>query len=101
MRRLFGAALLCALAAAAAADEAPRFGVLKDSPGAALVYGFCGVCHSERIIAQQGLPREEWDELLTWMSEEHGMAEPPPKLRTQMLDYLAAHYNTDRPNFPK
>ena len=35
------------------------------------------------------------------MVEEQGMSEIEEPDRTQILDYLAAHYNTDRPNFPR
>jgi cytochrome c len=53
------------------------------------------------IVAQQGLTRDEWDEMFEWMVEEQGMSEIEEPDRTQILDYLAAHYNTDRPNFPR
>jgi cytochrome c len=53
------------------------------------------------IVAQQGKTREGWDEMLVWMVEEQGMAEIPEDERNIILDYLAEHYNTDRPNFPR
>ena len=53
------------------------------------------------IIAQQGLTRSGWDEMLVWMVEEQGMYEIEEPDRTVILDYLSTHYNEDRPNFPK
>ena len=52
------------------------------------------------IVAQQGKTREGWDKLFDWMVEEQGMSELEPEERETILDYLAEHYNTDRPNFP-
>lgn len=91
-------------AAAPATDgeaEPYEFGVLFDAPGVEATFYACTACHSERIVAQQGLTRDEWDELFEWMVEEQGMAEIEEPERTEILDYLAAHYNIDRPNFPK
>ena len=80
--------------------EEPRFGVLYDADGVAETYAHCASCHSELIIAQQGLSRRHWDELIDWMVEEQGMVETPEPARTRILDYLAEHYGEDRPNFP-
>lgn len=82
------------------ADEPPEFGLLKDAPGVETVFYTCTACHSERIIAQQGLTRDEWRELIDWMVEEQGMVMPDEVEMAEILDYLSAHYNTDRPNFP-
>lgn len=84
-----------------AADETPEdFGLLFVAPGVEDTFYICTACHSERIIAQQGFTRAHWDELIDTMVEEQGMEELPAEERTMILDYLAEHYNTDRPNFP-
>lgn len=80
--------------------EEPEYGVLKVAEGVDVTYYTCTACHSEMIIAQQGLSREHWDDMLVWMVEEQGMSEIDEPDRSQILDYLAAHYNEDRPNFP-
>ncbi len=82
------------------AGEEPEFGLLKEAPGVETTFYACTACHSERIIAQQGLTREEWGELIEWMVEEQGMVEPEEAELREILDYLATHYNVDRPNFP-
>ncbi|MTI17128.1 aldehyde dehydrogenase [Rhodobacteraceae bacterium RKSG542] len=83
-----------------AEEEEYEFGLLVDAPGVEDTFYACSSCHSERIIAQQGLTRSDWDELIDWMIEDQGMYELDDEERTIILDYLAANYNTDRPNFP-
>lgn len=82
------------------AIEPPEFGLLKVAPGAENTYYTCSVCHSEMIVVQQGLTRSDWVEMLEWMVEEQGMYEIEEPDLTEILDYLAENYNTDRPNFP-
>jgi len=65
-------------------------------PGREVTGYTCNACHSLAIVKQQGLSRETWDELLDWMVEEQGMAEPPADQRALMLDYLAAHFGIER-----
>ncbi|MEM8794883.1 MAG: aldehyde dehydrogenase [Pseudomonadota bacterium] len=84
----------------ASTDEPSEYGILKVANGVDETFYACTPCHSERIVAQQGLTREGWDELLVWMVEEQGMVEIEEPDRTTILDYLEAHYNEDRPNFP-
>ncbi len=87
-------------AQAEAQEKKPEFGLFFVAPGVKNTYYNCIRCHSERIIIQQGLSREGWDEMLDWMIEDQGMGELDDLIRAEILDYLAAHYNIDRPNFP-
>jgi cytochrome c len=82
-------------------EEIFEIGSFHPAPGAQITYDLCTVCHSEMIIAQQGQTRDGWDEILVWMVEEMGMQELLPEEREQVLDYLATHYNPDRPHFPR
>jgi cytochrome c len=82
-------------------EESPEFGILKVAGGVEATFYACTACHSEMIVAQQGLSRNHWDELLEWMVDEQGMSEIDEPERSEILDYLAAHYNEDRPNFPR
>ncbi|MFW5680699.1 MAG: aldehyde dehydrogenase [Pseudomonadota bacterium] len=81
--------------------SAEEFGVLHVAPGVEEVWYACTACHSEHIVAQQGLTRDGWDGVLTWMNEEMGMAELPGDLEATILDYLAANYGPDRPHFTR
>ena len=104
-----GLATMAAMAgtggAAAPAPVAPSpahdLGFLVAGEGAFETHAYCTACHSERIVAQQGLTRPDWDELLEQMVEEHEMTPIEEPDRARVLDYLAAHYGPDRPNFPR
>ncbi len=80
-------------------DES-EFGLMKVADGVETTFYACTACHSEMIVVQQGLTRDGWDELIDWMIEDQGMDEPDTADRDIMLNYLAAHYNEDRPNRP-
>jgi cytochrome c len=83
------------------AEENPSpYGLLVDAPGVEETFGYCTACHSEMIVVQQGKTREHWDKLFEWMVEEQGMFPIEEPDRSIILDYLAEHYNEDRPNFP-
>ena len=94
-----------AQAGAAAATPRParptNLGVLVSGEGAEETHAYCTACHSERIVAQQGLTRSDWEELLEQMVEENGMNPIEEPDLDRVLSYLAAHYGPDRPNFPK
>lgn len=86
--------------AAEAIGEAD-YGLLVEAPGVAETHAYCTPCHSEMIVVQQGKTRKHWADLFEWMVKEQGMAEIDEPDRSIVLDYLAAHYNEDRPNFPR
>lgn len=81
--------------------EPEDFGTMVAGPGASETFDACTSCHSERIVVQQGLTREHWNELLDWMAEEQEMEPIKGEARTIILDYLSTHYGPDRPNFPR
>ena len=61
-------------------------------PGREVTGALCGSCHSLAIVKQQGLSRSDWDEVLDWMVEEHGMVQLETTIRTNILDYLSGHF---------
>jgi len=61
-----------------------------------LVFAYCGACHSNKLVAQQGLNRDRWDKMLVWMVEEQGMYPLEEPDRTYVLDYLATYLGEDR-----
>ena len=79
----------------------PDLGILVPGEGAEETHAYCTACHSERIVAQQGLTRPDWEELLAQMVEENGMTPIEEPDLGRVLAYLAAHYGPDRPNFPR
>jgi hypothetical protein len=53
---------------------------------------FCTACHSFKIIAQQGMSRERWNETFDFMVSRHKMVDVQGEQREQMLDYLASAF---------
>lgn len=99
MRSVFAAAgfaALTALAAPSALAQYDDYDGLPPGENRDLVFAYCGACHSNRIVAQQGLSRERWDNLLVWMVDEQGMYPIDEPDRTQVLDYLSTYLSEDR-----
>ena len=95
---LAAAALACVMPTASVAQDADEalLASLPEGPGKEETFYACHGCHSFRLVAQQGLSRKRWDEMLDWMVEEQGMPELEGGERELILDYLAAHYNETR-----
>ena len=64
---------------------------LPPGEGREEVEASCSACHSLRMVTQQRLSRQRWNELLGWMVEEQGMAELDPATHALVLDYLAGN----------
>ncbi|WP_206057287.1 hypothetical protein [Nitratireductor sp. XY-223] len=103
-RHLLCAAFLAASAgvspAGSAGDDDYEYGILVDDAGVEETFIYCTACHSERIVAQQGITRDGWVEMLEWMVDEQEMEEIEEPDYTLVVDYLAKNYGVDRPNFP-
>jgi hypothetical protein len=91
---IIAAALLVGLAATAQ-EIAEEPSVLPDGPHREEVFYLCTACHSSRLVRNQALSRERWDETLTWMTERHGMPELEGEERERVLDYLATALGAD------
>jgi len=85
----------------AAQDLPPGMELMPEDKGREETYYACASCHSIRLVLQQGMKRDDWGYLLDWMEEEQDMEPLDAKTETLVLDYLAKHYNTNRPNMPK
>ena len=72
------------------------FGGLPPGPGREEVFYVCDACHSLKLVTQQGLDRDAWDETLDYMTAEQGMAGLEPDERRLILDYLATNFGPDR-----
>ncbi len=76
------------------ADAADDFDYDGLPPGAGRedVFVQCSTCHSLRLVMQQRLSRERWEEILEWMVEEQGMAALSYPEQDRILDYLGTHF---------
>jgi len=92
--------LACVLVAAglalskARADELTALGLPPDQ-GREEVEAYCSGCHSLKLVVQQGLSQEAWDELLDWMIEEQEMEPMEAVDRNLVLDYLSKHLSIE------
>ena len=87
------------MAVALALDASPGRAeeALPDGAGREEVEIYCAACHSLKIVVQQRLSRDAWDETLVWMVEEQAMDPLSEEERRLVLDYLATHFNADAP----
>jgi cytochrome c len=68
---------------------------LPPGPGPEEVYYTCNACQSLKLVMQQGLSRERWDDTLDWMLGERGMdAFDDIAVRGRTLNYLPQHFNS-------
>ncbi|MGO1118337.1 hypothetical protein ACTL6U_06520 [Rhodovibrionaceae bacterium A322] len=75
-------------------DELTAIGLPPDT-GRDEVEIYCSACHSLRLVVQQGLDRDGWEETITWMIDEQEMEEMEPEDHKLVLDYLAKHVSID------
>ncbi|MBY0532291.1 MAG: hypothetical protein K2P86_10010 [Xanthobacteraceae bacterium] len=61
-------------------------------PGRDDAFYACAGCHAFRLVANQGLTRERWNETINYMTERHGMPKLEGKDRELILNYLAKTY---------
>lgn len=75
-------------------DELAQLGLPPDK-GRDEVEAYCGACHSLRLVVQQGLSRDAWQETIEWMVEEQEMEPLEPEDHKLVLDYLAKHVSIE------
>ena len=98
MLRLLGmaiAALLWTVPAIAQSTFTPRDESPEEfaaGPGRDETFYACTACHNFKLVAQQGMSRERWDETLTFMTVRHNMPPLEGAERKLVLDYLEKSY---------
>ncbi len=71
------------------APREERIEELPAGPGRDEAFGMCSACHAYRLVANQGMTREKWDETLVWMTERHNLPAIEGADRELLLNYLA------------
>tara|TARA_B100000929_G_scaffold35684_1_gene25557 strand:+ start:1249 stop:1671 length:423 start_codon:yes stop_codon:yes gene_type:complete len=61
---------------------------LRPSKGREVVLENCVLCHSTAIILSSHMSRNRWDEVITWMQDEHDLWPLETVDRALILDYL-------------
>lgn len=85
--RLLAVQLTAGMASAQEVVEDPS--ALPEGPHRDEVFYVCTACHSSRLVKNQTMSRERWDQTLRWMTERHGMQPLDGEERQRVLDYLA------------
>ncbi len=57
-----------------------------------LVLQNCVLCHSESLVSQQEMKRDEWDTTLLWMENKHKLKFESKETRKKILDYLTSYF---------
>jgi len=81
-----------AAAAQAVTQPAEEETVLPEGHGRAETFGYCVACHSTAIIRRSHFSRDQWEGLMDWMTEKHGMNQLEGELRETIVNYLATHF---------
>lgn len=79
-------------AAQAVTQPAEEETILPDGHGRSETFGYCVACHSTAIIRRSQFSRAQWDGLMDWMTEKHGMNQLEGELRETIVNYLATHF---------
>jgi len=91
-----GMALAPVLSAQTSLDQATQPAedpsVLPAGDGQEEVFYACTACHSTAIIRRSRFSEARWDELMTWMTEVHGMNALEGDERRLIVAYLAQHF---------
>lgn len=67
-----------------------------EGPGADFVDSVCTHCHSARLVLQNRMSRNDWEETIRWMQEEQGLWEFEPDQEKLILDYLGTHFAPEK-----
>ncbi len=106
MRRSSMAFFALVVAASGASAQAADDRGIDDfpaGPGREETANLCAACHTGRLVSQQGLSREQWNETLDVMTARHKMPKLDGAERELILSYLTtafpprAHRGRDNP----
>lgn len=66
---------------------------LPPGKGRDVTLGLCDACHSIKLVVQQGLTRDGWDEVIDYMIAKQAMPALDAETRKLIVDYLAKNYS--------
>ncbi len=88
-------------AAQAVQARAEEETVLPEGTGRSETFAYCTPCHNTAIIRRSHFTRVQWDGLMDWMTERHGMNPLEGDFRTLIVDYLATHFGPSQASSPR
>lgn len=78
------------------ADETPE--MFPAHPARDDTVALCSACHNFKLVAAQGMTREQWSGSLDWMTERHNMPALEGDERKAVLDYLETAFPPAAPS---
>lgn len=75
--------------------------VLPEGTGRGETFAYCTPCHNTAIIRRSRFTRAQWDGLMDWMTERHGMNPLEGEFRTLIVDYLATQFGPAEGSAPR
>lgn len=84
------ASVPAAPASAPQPEETPE--ALPDGSARDDAFYRCTACHNTAVIRRSALSRGQWDELMDWMTEKHGMPPLEGAERETIVGYLATAF---------
>lgn len=81
--------------APAGAEEFPA------GPNMELVEENCTACHSAKLVLQNRMTRDGWQNTIRWMQKTQGLWEFDPEDEKKILDYLATYLNPETTEAPE
>jgi len=77
-------------------EESPE--EFPPGPGRDDTFYACTACHNFKLVAQQGMSRQQWEDSLQWMVDKHKMSPLPDNEKKVVLDYLEATFPPRAPS---
>ncbi len=77
-------------------DETPE--MFPAHPAREDTVALCSACHNFKLVAAQGMTREQWSGSLDWMTERHNMPALDGDERKAVLDYLETAFPPTPPS---
>lgn len=71
--------------------------ILPDGEGRSETFAYCTACHSTAIVRRSRFNRQQWDGLMDWMADTHGMNPLEGEFRDLIVGYLAQHFGPAQP----
>ena len=88
-------------AARAVQAQAEEETVLPEGKGRGETFAYCTPCHNTAIIRRSHFTRAQWDGLMDWMTERHGMNPLEGDFRALIVDYLATYFGQAEATSPR
>ncbi len=83
LRKIFyGVGSVCLLSSMLHGEDLPP------GPNRELVMANCLACHSAKLILQNRMTRQRWDEKISWMQKTQNLWPLSKEVRSKILDYL-------------